>query len=81
MIRITIDLVSARGREHDQRLGMITIGNDGDHPQHPSRGNYTARFFGKRNQPLTKGASIKDWPRKGRSVLSLLKEVLKQAGY
>ncbi len=44
MIRVTVELVSARGREHDRLLGRAEICNDGTGT--PTLGHYDAKFYG-----------------------------------
>jgi hypothetical protein len=86
VIRITIELVSARGPEHDAELGQMLICNTGKGTD-PKRGDYTV-YLGKRGvteteqvykKPLRVG-EVKDYPRLTYSVWILIARALKSVG-
>lgn len=79
MICVTIDLVSARGRSRNRRLGQVLIGNDGSGTA--KRGNYNAVFRGAKDQLLQRTGRIENWPRQSKPVFSLLRKILESAGY
>jgi hypothetical protein len=82
MVRVTIELVSSKGADHNRTLGVVEIANDGTGTG--EFGNYLYRishggvFFGRR----------KGWWKKGRvmrfgrrlSPYRLLSRVLRMAG-
>lgn len=82
MIRVTVELISANGRDRDRVLGVADICNIGGTE---TRGNYGVQIFkgwtkklGKR-QTLWKELEIKDFPRKKLGGWDLLYRILKQA--
>lgn len=60
MIRVTVELISARGREHDKILGRAFISNVGGTK---TKGKYRYEIFGKNDKKLHEGG-ISDVPRK-----------------
>jgi hypothetical protein len=78
MIVVTIDLCRASGGV--KRLGQIHIWNDGT-SNAPQIGHYGSRFFGANGRLLRRLGIVKNWPRKRKTVFSLLREILQKAGY
>jgi hypothetical protein len=74
MIRVHIELESARGPHRDRTLGWVIIRNDGT-SHSLSRGNYTveARRPGGRRERVT---AVRNFPRQSRSALELLRRAL-----
>lgn len=72
MIKITVDLVSARSADRNRRLGYIAIANRGDGSD--SKGNYTIAVS-KDGRNVREG-EVLNFPRKSRSVFELLRRGL-----
>lgn len=88
MIKITVDLISARGPEHNKTLGVMLITNDGvKSAQNPARGDYLVYLarkgvFGLKDllkRPQRRG-EVKDFARASYSVWVLVARALKAVG-
>lgn len=84
MLRISIQLISANGPEHDKLLGVMDIANDGSLGNN-DKGNYIGRVYRKSSLPkagwqdggiLRKG-EVKDYPRNSYNVWRLVFRMLK----
>jgi hypothetical protein len=82
MIRITVELLSARGPERNRTLGTAEIVNDGTGTA--THGNYTARFYGggdKRCSRVWRETTLRGWARNRRHPwLLVLFALTKAAG-
>jgi hypothetical protein len=81
MIRVTIELWPGGDASTPRTLGTIDIINTGDHPQHPSKGNYHSRFWASNGRRTGREATVTDHPRNGLPVFVLLRKILEKAGY
>lgn len=81
MLRVTVELWPASQPGMRKVLGSLDIINTGDHPQHPTRGNYRSRFWSARKFPLKREGLVTGWPRTAKPVWSLVALILKNAGY
>lgn len=80
MIRVTVDLISARGRQRDKRLGVMEICNDGslsDGSGDSRRGNYIGRLFRKGGGGVIRTGSVKSFPRRSYPVWRLILRMLR----
>ena len=75
MIRITVELVSARTGE-TTRIASATIANEGTGTR--TRGNYNADFLLKRRR-VWRTSRIVDYPRQSKNVWYLIYRALKVA--
>lgn len=76
MIRVTVELVSARGRAHDRVLGVANIGNDGTGTA--TFGHYDAALFG-RSKAVWRRVRVRRFPRRRLLAWDLLYRVLREA--
>lgn len=79
MIRVTIHLDSARGPEHDRKLGEILIANNGHKSAATGsvRGDYKVKFVNGGGRRW-KETFVEDFPRKRLLAFDLLYRALKQ---
>ena len=73
MIRVSFNLVSARGPGRDRLLGTVMLRNDGTGS--PGKGNYTVRVD-RGGGGRTRIGRVLDFPRRSRSVFELLRRAL-----
>ncbi len=73
MLVISIDLWKYGCEDLKKNLGTLRIINEGTGTH--TRGDYRAEFIDKNGRKF-KTTTLKDWPRKARSVWQLLKAVL-----
>jgi hypothetical protein len=81
MIRVTIELWPGGDKSRARHLGHADIWNTGDHPEHPRKGNYGAKFFRASGQHNGRTATVTNHARNGLTVFALLRKVLEKAGY
>lgn len=79
MIVIRIEMWPLGDRAARYTLGTIHVINDGTGDV--KRGNYYARFFGKKGPLRSRNVVVSGWPRLARPVFSLLKRVLEEARF
>lgn len=81
MIVVEVKLLSAiTGRE--TQLGRMVINNDGDHEEHPRKGNYSGRVLRKPDfHRITRRGEVKDHPRMQQTIWSLVGKMLKNMEY
>lgn len=80
MIRVTVDLISARGAQHNKRLGVLEICNDGslsDGSGASKRGNYNGRLYRKGGGGVLRTGSVKNFPRRSYTVWRLILRMLR----
>ena len=78
MITVTIHLKSAiTGRVTE--IGYLEICNTGDHPDHPRRGNYTAKVFRRGTRKGLRSGFVKNYPKQAYNVWRLVLRALKSA--
>lgn len=78
MIRITVELLSARGEKYNRTLARINVTNTGSGTE--TRGNYEVMaWVGKRTTPYL--ATVRDYPRKALPALNLITRALVALGY
>lgn len=80
MIRITVDLVSARGPQHNKRLGVMEICNDGslsDGSGDSTRGNYYGRIYRKGGRSVIRQGNVENFPRRSYQVWRLILRMLR----
>lgn len=73
MIRVTVKLISSRGKQYNKTLARVEIFNLGNGTS--ARADYGYRVFGKDKRLLSQG-EIPDFPRKRMHALDLLALVL-----
>lgn len=79
MIVVRVDLLSARGREHDSKLAAVVIENiSGGGARRSYR--VTSRRKGNFKSIVRQGV-VKDHPAKAEPVLTLLRKALEEMGY
>lgn len=80
MIRITVDLISARGPASNKRLGVMEICNDGsqsDGSGDSPRGSYYGRIYRKGGRAVQRRGEVHDFPRRSYSVWRLILRMLR----
>jgi len=81
MIRVIVEMWPGGDRKRKRQLASFDVYNDGQHPEHPAKGNYVGRFYGREEQVLQRDCRVENWSRLKRPVLSLIRAVLRKAGY
>lgn len=81
MIRVTVEMWPQGDAHRKYPLGYVDIWNTGTHVDAANRGNYDSRFMSKTGRVLKRTASVVNWPRRAKPVLSLLKVILQEAGF
>ena len=75
MIKVTIELISARGKQYNRKLGEVHIANDGARTiANPKEADYNVRFYDRAGRHY-KSKRIERWKRKSKSVMQLMGEV------
>lgn len=80
MIRVTVDLISARGPAHNKRLGVMEICNDGsqsDGTGDAARGCYNGRIYRKGGRQVIRRGRVEGFPRRSYPVWRLILRVLR----
>lgn len=78
MIRVTVELVSARGSQFNRELGRAIICNDGAGTE--TVGNYSAQFYGQ-SGGFGKQGRVENYPRKAVAIWNLVRRACEAAGY
>jgi hypothetical protein len=79
MIRITVELISARNESRNRVLGTMEIANDGTGDLEV--GNYTGTLHAEYTEPSGRKGSVRRHNRRTQSVWSLVGAFLKQWGH
>ena len=78
MIRVTMDLDAFGLGVKIKTLATLRIVNDGTGT--PARGNYRVEAVGKHGKVI-RTSRVKNWPRKSKPALTLLRAALESLGY
>lgn len=78
VIKITVELISAKDVSRNRVLAQATIANDGEGTD--SRANYTASFKDAKGKVM-RSSHVEFWPRKQRHVWMLIGALMRTAGY
>jgi hypothetical protein len=73
VIRVRLELVSARGRQFDKTLGTANIANTGTGSR--ANGDYVVALWNGAHGRMRRG-SVRGFPRKSRSAWELLRRAL-----
>jgi hypothetical protein len=80
MIVVKIEMWPQGDSSKAREIGFMRIANEGDHPDHPKRGNYKARIMRRGSRSAVQRESdVENYPRLSYSVWELVRRALNGA--